>query len=172
MSDRDITQRYQRAMNELLSEDIAATSISWRTVTLETRDPAAMEVDLPCDFDIPSATSLVPSVTSSDLRHLLDLKMLKTSFTQLRHNFPTSQSLTFAQPPQYIMNHSYSPLDIGSITHTNDGPSALDVRSEDSYTFARFESGIFDIYTSLDQDRKSTRLNSSHSGESRMPSSA
>ena len=49
------------------------------------------------------------------------------------------------------MNHPYSPLDIGSITHTNDGPSALDVRSEHSHAFARFESGVFDIYTSLIQ---------------------
>ena len=32
--------------------------------------------------------------------------------------------------------------------------------------------GQFDFFVVLDKDRKSTRLNSSHSGESRMPSSA
>ena len=32
--------------------------------------------------------------------------------------------------------------------------------------------GVVDFIDEVDQDRKSTRLNSSHSGESRMPSSA
>ena len=61
-------------------------------------------------------------------------------------------------------------------------PSGLDPRTlavrggQSRSTFDETAEGMFltsgFVYGSAEEDRKSTRLNSSHSGESRMPSSA
>ena len=40
------------------------------------------------------------------------------------------------------------------------------------FSLEQNEDEVFEIYRDWETDRKSTRLNSSHSGESRMPSSA
>ena len=49
------------------------------------------------------------------------------------------------------------------LKHPNVEKIVLDVTKEDN---------IHDVVNTIISDRKSTRLNSSHSGESRMPSSA
>ena len=47
------------------------------------------------------------------------------------------------------------------------------MRYEEPSSMVRWDSPLFTVpWSDADVDRKSTRLNSSHSGESRMPSSA
>ena len=150
MSDRNVARQYKRAMDQLRSEEVAATSISWTTLSSGTQEPADMEVDIP-DFYMSNATDSTPPVTPNDLHHLLDLVMLRTEFTQLRHQLPNPSSLTFSQPRQYIAQNYYPQLDINTITHTNDGPSALDARQDSNNSFIRFESDIFRIYISLNR---------------------
>ena len=54
---------------------------------------------------------------------------------------------------------------------SNIGPSSL-MSNLGGLLFAGADSGLSDYLTRDQQDRKSTRLNSSHVSESRMPSSA
>ena len=84
---------------------------------------------------------------------------------QLHHVHPHPQhkqtanlldSLTsFYQQEQYWVHHTRAALEL-AVTKGIDGPEAQSPLTG----------------SSLSKDRKSTRLNSSHSGESRMPSSA
>ena len=60
----------------------------------------------------------------------------------------------------------------GTLNETFNATSTMDAPERMQKVAASSTILLVDFFTSSELDRKSTRLNSSHSGESRMPSSA
>ena len=69
-----------------------------------------------------------------------------------------------------LMHQQFSELAQASLAAAN-LPSRSDLEALDE-RMGRLEDGLGQVAAALSQDRKSTRLNSSHVSESRMPSSA
>ena len=116
---RELTRRYQRILDEIRQEDITAASIAYRTFTLSSHgSEAMMDIDLPGDsglgitVDPPSSSPPTLAVTSEDLDHLLDLRMLRSSLKSrndqqlssalLPKNTPPSSSLTVVRPALHL----------------------------------------------------------------------
>jgi len=74
-------------------------------------------------------------------------------------------------PPRIRIDGKLMPTEFDTLTKEESQKLVYGVLSEDQ--IAKFEKDLeLDFSFGVDKDRKSTRLNSSHSGESRMPSSA
>ena len=75
---------------------------------------------------------------------------------------------------------TYPPIECGIATYTSDLRQALDKKANETFVVSQFGAKgpyVFPVYspespTLANEDRKSTRLNSSHTDISRMPSSA
>ena len=154
---RELTRKYQQVLDEIRQEDVAAASIAYRTFTLSSHGPAEMmDLDLPEQGGLGSSitdplSSSPPTlvVTSEDLEHLLDLRMLRSSFIQLRSQQPGFFGLAFLKSPQYILAHPYHRTDYHSVESANTGDSALSHRSRLNASMIKYESDLFERFTML-----------------------
>ena len=97
------------------------------------------------------------------------------TFTARLENSYVGQRYSLAFPVGFTLNGAYTPLPAYDLTNIRFG-----IQSSDGWTASFFVNNLFNTQAQLEnllqetlpRDRKSTRLNSSHSEISRMPSSA
>lgn len=138
---RSVRQRYLAVLSQIQQGDTAAAAIFSNTLSGQA---------FPLDGLAADGLYTTPTnVTSADLQHLLDLKLLNQHLSQLQSRFPVISTLSFVRPQQFIASHPYPHANTTLAVNSGDG--ALDLRSSSNSAFLSYESTIFDILTTLNR---------------------